>query len=114
MFDAGYARLCAAHRELSHGDVGAHARLLRLGRRLWREGRRIVTGMKTGRPEKAVAPPHGRPSLVQLSLEWLALRAALARRRAFWLTTVAGARTVTLAIRTAGRVSAWPVGDAPP
>src|SRR5262245_9778839 len=39
-FEAGYARLCAAYPELSRQDVGAHVRLLRLGGRLWKEGRR--------------------------------------------------------------------------
>src|SRR5678815_4985766 len=39
-FETGYARLCAAHPELSRQDLGAHDRLLRLGTRLWREGRR--------------------------------------------------------------------------
>src|SRR5262245_34287057 len=39
-FEAGYARLCAAHPELSRQDLSAHDRLLRLGTRLWREGRR--------------------------------------------------------------------------
>jgi hypothetical protein len=39
-FTAGYNRLCAAHAELSRLDLSAHAKLLRLGTRLWREGRR--------------------------------------------------------------------------
>src|SRR5262249_7198265 len=39
-FEAGYARLCAVHPELSRQDLSAHDRLLRLGTRLWREGRR--------------------------------------------------------------------------
>ena len=33
-------RLCATHAELSRVDLSAHAKLLRLGTRLWREGRR--------------------------------------------------------------------------
>src|SRR5262245_678204 len=39
-FTAGYNRLCATHAELSRVDLSAHAKLLRLGTRLWREGRR--------------------------------------------------------------------------
>src|SRR5687767_9552011 len=39
-FAAGYTRLRAVHPELSRQDLGAHERLLRLGTRLWREGRR--------------------------------------------------------------------------
>src|SRR4030095_3950499 len=39
-FTAGYDRLCATHPELSRVDLSAHAKLLRLGTRLWREGRR--------------------------------------------------------------------------
>jgi DNA polymerase III subunit epsilon len=82
-FDAGYAGLCAAHPELWRHNVGAHDRLLRLGTRLWREGRR-------DRDVEAEEEPRGirtwTPVLVQRSLEWLVLRAALARRRAVWLT----------------------------
>jgi DNA polymerase-3 subunit epsilon len=40
VFKAGYARLCAVHTELSRQDLNAHDRLLRVGTRLWREGRR--------------------------------------------------------------------------
>src|ERR671930_557130 len=39
-FTAGYRRLCATHPELSRADLSPHAKLLRLGTRLWREGRR--------------------------------------------------------------------------
>src|SRR4029079_2629503 len=82
-FAAGYARLCAAHPELSRHDVGAHDRLLRLGTRLWKEGRR---DRDVDADEEARRIAAWTPELVQLSLEWLALRAALARRRAIWLT----------------------------
>jgi DNA polymerase III subunit epsilon len=101
-FGSGYARLCAVHVELAGLDacelaglkactttarqgLGAHDRLLRLGTRLWREGRR-------DRDDEDDSDEAGRglrvwtPELVQVSLEWLALRAALARRRAIWLT----------------------------
>jgi DNA polymerase-3 subunit epsilon len=87
-FDAGRARLRAAHRELSRADLGPHARWLQLGTRLWLEGRR-------DRETDADEPvPHDRaepawsPESVQLSLERLAMRAALAVRRARWLTAL--------------------------
>jgi DNA polymerase-3 subunit epsilon len=84
-FEAGYARLCAVHPELSRQDLDASDRFLRLGTRLWREGRRDRD------VDEDDANEVGRltvwtPELVQVSLEWLALRAALARRRAMWLT----------------------------
>ncbi len=93
-FNAGYARLRAAHRELSCNDAGAHARLLRLGTRLWREGRRD----RDAEEDEGAGTDHGvtvwTPELVQLSLEWVALRAALARRRATWLTRLVDATVV--------------------
>src|SRR5204862_632063 len=39
-FTAGYDRLGATHPELPRVDLSEHAKLLRLGTRLWREGRR--------------------------------------------------------------------------
>ena len=86
-FDAGYARLCAAHPELSRQDLGAHERLLRLGTRLWRGStrpRRRCGSTMTTKP--GVDRRYGHRSSCKCSLEWLALRAALARRRAIWLT----------------------------
>jgi DNA polymerase III subunit epsilon len=87
-FDAGYAKLCAAHPEMPRHDFGAHERLLQLGTRLWREGRRDhdVDG-----DEETRRVTTWTPDLVQLSLEWLSLRAALARRRAIWLTRLVDA-----------------------
>src|SRR5919108_5977623 len=85
-FNAGYDRLCATHPELSLVDLSEHAKLLRLGTRLWREGRR---DRDVDEDETDDASPGLRiwtPEFVQISLEWLALRAALARRRALWLT----------------------------
>ena len=82
-FESGYARLCAAHPELLRQDLGAHERLLRLGTRLWREGRR---DHDVDADEETRAVTTWTPELVQRSLEWLALRGALARRRAIWLT----------------------------
>jgi DNA polymerase III subunit epsilon len=87
-FDAGYARLSAVHPELSRHDLGALDRLLRLGTRLWREGRR---DHDIDADEEARGITTWTPELVQLSLEWLALRGALARRRAIWLTRLVDA-----------------------
>jgi DNA polymerase-3 subunit epsilon len=90
-FGAGYARLCAVHAELAglkactttaRQGLGAHDRLLRLGTRLWRDGRRDGEGDEDAGRGSTVWTPE----LVQVSLEWLALRPALARRRAIWLT----------------------------
>lgn len=83
-FNSGYELLCAAHPELSRLDLSAHARLLKLGTRLWREGRRD----RDVDDDEAATPGVSRwtPDFVQVSLEWLVLRAALVRRRALWLT----------------------------
>jgi hypothetical protein len=85
-FDAGYARLCAVHPELSRQDLGAYDRLLRLGTRLWREGRRDRDVDEDDPNEAKRGLTVWTAEFVQVSLEWLALRAALARRRAIWLT----------------------------
>jgi DNA polymerase-3 subunit epsilon len=91
IFSAGHARFCAAHRELSRNDLGACSRLLLLGTRLWREGRRD----RDADPDEATsAVPTSTPEHVQASLERLALRAALARRRASWLTRLVDASVV--------------------
>ena len=84
-FKAGYEQLCATHSEMSRDDLSPHAKLLRLGTRLWREGRRDRVDeddANEARPGLTVWTPD----FVQVSLEWLALRASLARRRAIWLT----------------------------
>jgi len=92
-FAAGYNRLCATHAELSRVDLSAHARLLRLGTRLWREGRRDrdpdVNDVEDDADDTRRRSTAWTPEFVQVSLEWLALRAALARRRAIWLTRLA-------------------------
>jgi DNA polymerase-3 subunit epsilon len=82
-FDAGYASLCVSHPELSRHDLAAHERLLRLGTRLWREGRR---DQDDDSDEETRRTTTWTPELVQRSLERLALRGAFARRRATWLT----------------------------
>ena len=83
-FDAGHTLFCSTHHELSRGDLSAPARLLRLGTRLWREGRRDRDHDEDDTQERRARV--WTPEAVQQSLEWLALRAALARRRAMWLT----------------------------
>jgi DNA polymerase-3 subunit epsilon len=85
-FNAGYGRLCATHPELSSINFSAHAKLLRLGTRLWREGRRDRDVDEDHANETSRGVTVWTPEFVQVSLEWLALRAALARRRAIWLT----------------------------
>jgi DNA polymerase-3 subunit epsilon len=85
-FEEGYARLCAAHPEVSRQELGAHDRLLRLGTRLWREGRRDRDVDEDDANEMGRDVTVWPPEFVQVSLEWLALRAALARRRAIWFT----------------------------
>ena len=89
-FTAGYERLCETHSELSRVDLSGYAKLLRLGTRLWREGRRDRDPAEDDVEDDATHPRRGvtvwTPEVVQVSLEWLALRAAFARRRAIWLT----------------------------
>jgi DNA polymerase III subunit epsilon len=88
-FTAGYDRLCATHPELSRVDLSDYAKLLRLGTRLWREGRRDRdpgNDVEDDAGETRRGSTVWTPEFVQVSLEWLALRAALARRRAIWLT----------------------------
>jgi len=84
-FAAGYDRLCATHPELSRVDLSDCAKLLRLGTRLWREGRR-ERDVDEDDANHTRRLTRWTPEFVQVSLEWLALRAALARRRAIWLT----------------------------
>jgi DNA polymerase III subunit epsilon len=94
-FHAGFERLRATHPELSRLDLSPHARLLRLGTRQWREGRR---DREVDDDEDAAETDRGitawTPELVHVSLEWLALRAALARRRALWFTRLVDASVV--------------------
>jgi len=93
-FAAGYARLCAVHPELSRLDLGAHDRLLRLGTRLWREGRRDRDVDEDDPNEAGRVLRVWTAEFVEVSLEWLALRAALARRRAIWLTRLVDSSVV--------------------
>jgi DNA polymerase-3 subunit epsilon len=93
-FNAGYERLCATHLELSCVDLSPHAKLLRLGTRLWREGRRDRDVDEDDANDTRRGLTVWTPEFVQVSLEWLALRAALARRRAIWLTRLADSSVV--------------------
>ena len=81
VFAEGHARLIATHGE---------ARPLRLGTRLWLAGRRV------GDDRDEVLEPRREwtAELVFTSLEELALRAALAVRRARWLTRLTDASLV--------------------
>jgi DNA polymerase-3 subunit epsilon len=85
-FTAGYSLLHAKHPGLSRTDLSAHAKLLQLGTRLWREGRRDRDVDEDDASEMRRGVTVWTPELVHVSLEWLTLRAALARRRAIWLT----------------------------
>jgi DNA polymerase-3 subunit epsilon len=93
LFAEGYARLRAAHPELSREDFRAHAGLLRLGTRLWREGRRDRESDGDGEDEFRLGDDV-MPEDIQVDLERVALRAALARRRAKWVTRLVDATIV--------------------
>ena len=86
-FDEGYARFRAAHPELSREDLSPSARLLRVGTRLWRQGRRDKSPETSD--DEPIAPPTAEE--VQGALERLVLRAALARRVAKWVTRLSDA-----------------------
>ena len=91
LFAEGYARLCAAHPELSREDLNPRVRLLRLGTRLWREGRR---DRESANEEEFRLGDDDTPEDIQSDLERVALRAALARRRAKWVTRLVDAAIV--------------------
>jgi DNA polymerase-3 subunit epsilon len=94
-FDAGYERLCATHPELTRIDLNPPARLLRLGTRLWRQGRRDRDPEDDQEAtDSARRVTAWTPELVHVQLERLALRAALVRRRAMWLTRLVDASVV--------------------
>jgi DNA polymerase-3 subunit epsilon len=82
VFLEGLALLRAAHPELRRRDAPPHARLRWLGRRLFREGLR--PGMDDEGDD--AAPEQWTPALARRELELLCVRAALALRRACWLT----------------------------
>lgn len=85
VFDAGLAVFRARHREVRATlEVGA---LLRLGARLWREGRRARDEVE----ENDEPAREWTAELVAQGLEWLAVRGALAVRRARWFTRMTDA-----------------------
>jgi DNA polymerase-3 subunit epsilon len=99
-FAEGYARLIAAHPELTElteltevtrEDLNPRVRLLRLGTRLWREGRR---DRESAAEEEFRLGDDDTPEDIQSDLERVALRAALARRRAKWVTRLVDAAIV--------------------
>jgi DNA polymerase-3 subunit epsilon len=93
VFDEGYARFRAADAELVGNQRAGCSRLLSVGARLWREGRRDAEIERAG-TDATDRPDRWTPETVQASLEWLALRAALALRRARWLTRMTDATVV--------------------
>lgn len=90
LFAEGYARLLAAHPELSREDLSPRVRALRLGTRLWREGRRD----REKDDEEFRLGDDVTPEDIQFELERVALRAGLARRRAKWVTRLVEAAIV--------------------
>ena len=93
-FSAGYDHLRATHPELTRTSLPEHAKLLRLGTRLWREGRRNRDVDDDDPDHTSHGTAAWTPQLVQTSLEWLVLQAALVRRRAIWLTRLADSSLV--------------------
>jgi DNA polymerase-3 subunit epsilon len=91
LFAEGYRRLRAMHPELSREDLNPRVRLLRLGTRLWREGRR---DRESDVEDEFRLGDDVMPEDIQLDLERVALRAALARRRAKWVTRLVDAAIV--------------------
>ena len=90
LFAEGYARLCAAHPELLSADSSSLVRVLRLGTRLWGLGRRD----RENDDEEFRLGDAVTPADIQFELERVALRAALARRRAKWVTRLVEAAVV--------------------
>lgn len=86
VFADGLALLISAHPALARPDRPRHERYLRLGARLWRDG--ASRRDDEGGDEDAASPPSWiwTPERVKTSLEAVALEAALAVRRARWLT----------------------------
>jgi hypothetical protein len=85
VFDAGLAALRATHGELAAGLDPR--RILRLGTRLWSEGRRLRRE-DDDEGESGERTDVWTPALVASGLEWLGLQGALAARRARWLARI--------------------------
>lgn len=107
VFDEALSRLRLAHGELSRDHLAPATRLLRLGARLWREGRRDRRHDEPGEEreserdsarEAAGGTARGRrawtPEMAQDALETVALRMLVALRRAQWLTRLTDASIV--------------------
>jgi DNA polymerase-3 subunit epsilon len=85
VFREGVESWRAGHPELASLALPPHERVLRVGTRLWREGRRD----RDEEPEAFILTPPASswtPERVRHALERAALQAALAVRRARWLT----------------------------
>lgn len=89
VFETALARLRDAHHEVTAGPPDTHARWLRLGTRLWREGRRDRAAEGHDLVDDEAPRGAWSPAQVRDALERLALRAAIARRRARWITRLA-------------------------
>ncbi|HEY8549094.1 MAG TPA: exonuclease domain-containing protein [Vicinamibacterales bacterium] len=89
VFDAGYARFLEVHPELARTNLAPHARLLRLGTRLWRDGRRDEDAEADTSDGEDDLQQAWTPEQVQFALERIAIGAALVCRRARWITRLA-------------------------
>lgn len=119
LFREGLSLVVRAHPELSDPSRPGTARVLKLGARLWREGRR-----DRDEPEEPERREWDR-SLVVSELERLALRGALAVRRARWLTRLAesslvwsergvvGARALVISSGELVSREPWPAAEPP-
>ncbi len=99
LFAEGHAGFLAAHPELRQPGRSGLERLLAVAGRLWREGRRA--GDDDDEPLDEAAVERWTVATTQRALEWLALRAGLALRRARWLTRLSEA-TLAWSERSAG------------
>jgi DNA polymerase-3 subunit epsilon len=94
VFAAGYATFCAVHPEIADVPVPAANELLQIGTRLWREGRRDRDTDLDGEAGAWLPLLAWTPDDVRIALEWVVIRAALARRRAGLLTRLFDAAVV--------------------
>jgi hypothetical protein len=125
VFAAGLGQLRCTHPEFSRADLAQHARYLRLGARLWREGRRD-RDPEPGEWTLVSETTTWTADVVQAGLERLVVRVALAVRRARWLARLAdasvvwsedGAKDARLLVLQDGECvsrAAVPVGTPPP
>jgi DNA polymerase III subunit epsilon len=85
-FEAGYRGLLAWHPERCRTDVSPAVPLLQIGTRLWQHGRERTHHEPNDSPARPERNGDWTPETVEAALEWLVVEAALARRRARWLT----------------------------